>query len=338
MTAAAPLLSIKNLSVGYEQDARVYPILDDISFAIAEGEVFGLVGESGCGKSMTAMSILKLFDATQIKVGGGEIVFGGRDLLALDDAAMRGIRTREIAMIFQDPMTSLNPVYTVGEQIAEAVREHLHLSPRAAWGAAEDAIAAVGIPDPKHSAKKYPHQLSGGMRQRVMIAMALSCQPKLLIADEPTTALDVTVQHQIISLILQMQTQYKMAVLLITHDLGLVAETAARLGVMYAGNMVEIGDTASVFANPQHPYTQGLISCIPNLHTQQDELAAIDGSVPSLQEVRTGCLFAPRCPQRMAVCTTTQPSLAAAPSIATNHQSACWLHQPHPPNPTPAAP
>lgn len=315
------LLSIEHLSLACESEDDSFLILDDVSLQIKQGEFFGLVGESGCGKSMTAMSILKLFDKTQIKVRGGKVVFNNRDLLPLSEADMRTIRTNEIAMIFQDPMTSLNPVYTVGAQIVEALREHKPLSAREAWEQAEHAIATVGIPDPKHSAQKYPHQLSGGMRQRIMIAIALCCEPQLLIADEPTTALDVTVQQQIINLILELQEKYNMAVILITHDLGLIAETATRVGVMYAGNVVETASIHDIFTNPQHPYTQGLLQCIPKLHRKQTHLPIIQGAVPSLHTPRRGCLFAPRCEHRMNICDTQKPLLTNG-----KHASACWLH------------
>ncbi len=317
------LLSIKNLSLAYLSDGKEFQILDDVSLDLMEGEILGLVGESGCGKSMTAMSIMQLFDKSQIKIQSGSILFNNQNLVEFSDKQMRKIRTNQIAIIFQDPMTSLNPVYTVGQQIAESLKEHKNLSHKEALQEAVHHIETVGIPDPQKSAFKYPHQLSGGMRQRIMIAIALCCGPKLLIADEPTTALDVTVQHQILSLILELKKKYKMSVILITHDLGVLAETVNKVCVMYAGNIVESASVQTIFTNPLHPYTKGLMKCIPKLSGNQSKLEVITGNVPALQSTRKGCLFASRCSQKMDICTQKKPELL---QIHKNHKSACWLY------------
>ena len=316
------LLEIKNLHLAYQEKGVEYPILNGISLDVLEGEMLGLVGESGCGKSMTAMSIMRLFDKTQIKIQKGEILFKGKNLLNLSEKSMRKIRTKEIAIIFQDPMTSLNPVYNVGKQIIEAIKEHKKISQKEALQEAIHYIETVGIPDPEKSAMKYPHELSGGMRQRIMIAIALCCTPKLLIADEPTTALDVTVQHQIISLILELKEKFRMSVILITHDLGLIAETVSRLGVMYAGDLIEFAPTKKIFQNPLHPYTQGLIDCIPKIGSKKKKLQTIAGNVPPLKEREWGCSFVSRCPYKMDICSQQKPLLEKKHS---KHWSACWL-------------
>ena len=280
--------------------------VDGVSFHIEEGELLGLVGESGSGKSITALSILRLI-ALPGKIVGGSIRFKGEELTTASSERMREIRGNDIAMIFQDPMTSLNPVFTVGEQIAEALRLHRRLDRKAAWAAAIDAMKEVSIPSPERRANDYPHQLSGGMRQRVMIAMALACDPELLIADEPTTALDVTIQAQILELLDELRRTRKLAVLLITHDLGVVAETADRVCVMYTGKIVEESGVDEIFAKPKHPYTQGLLRSVPKL-TEHDierstRLKTIEGVVPSPTDLPPGCHFAPRCEFRMPRCT-----------------------------------
>ena len=299
------LLEVNNLQTQFPTRAGVVKAVNDVSFYINEGELLGLVGESGCGKSITALSVMRLIAAPG-KIVGGEIKFKGEELLKASDARMREIRGNDIAMIFQDPMTSLNPVYTVGEQIAEALRLHRNLDKKQAWAAAVDAMHEVAIPDPSRRVKDYPHQLSGGMRQRVMIAMALACNPELLIADEPTTALDVTIQAQILDLLNNLRETRKLAVLLITHDLGVVAEVADRVCVMYTGKIVEESGIDEIFENPKHPYTQGLLKSVPKLSAANLEkvtrLQTIEGTVPSPTNLPDGCHFAPRCAYRMNIC------------------------------------
>lgn len=300
------LLEVKNLQTHFPTRGGIVKSVNDVSFSIGEGELLGLVGESGCGKSITALSIMRLI-ASPGKIVGGSIKFKGEELTQATDARMREIRGDDISMIFQDPMTSLNPVYTVGEQIAEALRLHRKLDKKAAWNAAIDAMHEVAIPDPARRVKDYPHQLSGGMRQRVMIAMALACNPELLIADEPTTALDVTIQAQILDLLNVLRETRKLAVLLITHDLGVVAEVADRVCVMYTGKIVEQSGVDEIFVKPKHPYTQGLLKSVPKLAAHNIEkvarLQTIEGTVPSPNNLPDGCHFAPRCEFKMEQCT-----------------------------------
>jgi oligopeptide/dipeptide ABC transporter ATP-binding protein len=300
------LLEVKNLQTHFFTRAGLVRAVDGVSFQLGRGELLGLVGESGCGKSVTALSLMRLV-ASPGKIVGGEVLFDGVDLLQLSEPKMRAIRGDDVAMIFQDPMTSLNPVYTVGEQIAEALRLHRKLSRRQAREAAVEAMREVSIPDPARRADDYPHQLSGGMRQRVMIAMALACDPKLLIADEPTTALDVTIQAQILELLDGLRKTRELAVLLITHDLGVVAEVADRVAVMYTGRIVEASPVAELFARPKHPYTEGLLRSVPKLTAAEvqkvERLQTIEGTVPKLTDLPPGCHFAPRCPHRMPRCT-----------------------------------
>src|ERR1051325_4746882 len=300
------LLEVNNLRTHFPTRRGLVRAVDGVSFYLDRGELLGLVGESGCGKSMTALSVMRLI-APPGKIVEGEILFDGQDLLKLSDAEMRQMRGDDIAMIFQDPMTSLNPVFTVGEQIAEALRLHRNLSRKEARKAAVAAMREVAIPDPELRADDYPHQLSGGMRQRVMIAMALACDPKVLIADEPTTALDVTIQAQILELLDNLRKTRELAVLLITHDLGVVAEVADRVAVMYTGKIVEESPVAELFARPKHPYTEGLLRSVPKLtekHVAKAErLQTIEGTVPKPTNLPEGCHFAPRCTHRMPRCT-----------------------------------
>jgi len=299
------LLEVTGLSTHFPTREGLVRAVDDVSFYLDRGELLGLVGESGCGKSMTALSIMRLISPPG-KIVAGEILFDGRKLLQLSNAAMRDVRGNDIAMIFQDPMTSLNPVFTVGEQIAEALRLHRGLSRKGARLAAVAAMREVSIPDPALRADDYPHQLSGGMRQRVMIAMALACDPKLLIADEPTTALDVTIQAQILELLNNLQRNRDLAILLITHDLGVVAEVANRVAVMYTGKIVEESPVAELFARPKHPYTEGLLRSVPKLtaeHVAKSvRLQTIEGTVPRPTKLPPGCHFEPRCRYRMPRC------------------------------------
>ncbi|MBE7516399.1 MAG: ABC transporter ATP-binding protein [Chloracidobacterium sp.] len=301
-----PLLEIDELRTHFPTRAGLVRAVDGVSFSIEEGELLGLVGESGCGKSITAMSVLRLIYPPG-KIAGGSIKFKGEELTTASEDRMRSIRGDDIAMIFQDPMTSLNPVYTVGEQIAEAIRLHRHLDKKAAAAAAVEAMREVAIPAPEQRAGDYPHQLSGGMRQRIMIAMALACDPDLLIADEPTTALDVTIQAQILELLNELREKRKLSILLITHDLGVVAEVADRVCVMYTGKIVEESVVTELFAKPKHPYTQGLLRSVPKVSFSGagtiERLETIEGTVPSPTELPPGCHFAPRCRFRMERCT-----------------------------------
>jgi len=321
----APLLDIVDLKTYFHTDEGVAKSVDGVSFRAWPGETVGLVGESGCGKSVTALSIMRLIPVPPGRIESGAIVFDGEDLVRVPPARMREVRGGEIGMIFQEPMTSLNPVYTVGEQIAEAVRVHLRLPPRGARDRAVEMLAKVGIPSPERRVDDYPHQMSGGMRQRVMIAMALSCNPKLLIADEPTTALDVTIQAQILDLIRSLQRELGMAVLMITHDLGVVAETAHRVVVMYAGKIAETADVEELFARPRHPYTRGLFRSIPSIAGRTRRLETIEGTVPNPLEFPSGCKFHTRCRFATEHCKAHEPPLL---EIAPGHETACWLLDP----------
>jgi len=307
------LLQVKDLKTHFFTDAGVLPSVDGISFHINAGETLGIVGESGCGKSVTAMSILRLVPDPPGRIVGGEILFRGIDLCKLPLKNLRKIRGNDIAMIFQEPMTSLNPVYTVGNQIIEAIMLHQKKEPEQARNLAIAMLKQVGIPEPEIRIDEYPHQMSGGMKQRVMIAMALSCNPALLIADEPTTALDVTIQAQILELLARIQRERAMAVMLITHDLGVVAEVCQRVVVMYAGRVAETAPTASLFAKPSHPYTLGLMGSLPNRVPRGQRLPTISGSVPSPQNFPTGCRFRNRCQFATDICSTTPPEVQIAP-------------------------
>ena len=304
-----PLLSIEGLQTRFNSDGKTFLAVDDVSIAVDRGQVVGVVGESGCGKSVTALSVMGLIPDPPGRIVGGRIVFDGDDLLRKSEAEMRRIRGKRIGMIFQEPMTSLNPVFTVGDQIGEALRLHEGLDKKAARERAIDLLKQVGIPAPEDRVDRYPHEMSGGMRQRVMIAMALACNPDLLIADEPTTALDVTIQAQILDLIRRLQAERNMAVLLITHDLGVVAETCEHVVVMYAGRVVEQAPADELFAAPRHPYTAGLLRSMPGASTGSDRLRTIPGVVPSLAELPAGCRFRARCDRAVEVCARIDPEL-----------------------------
>ena len=320
--SAPKLLEVADLRTHFFTADGVTRAVDGVSFSIGAGETLGIVGESGCGKSVTALSILRLLPRRLARVVGGRIDFQGTDLLALPEPAMRDIRGNRIAMIFQEPMTSLNPVLSIGEQIAEALRIHQRLAPAAALARAGDMLELVRMADAKRQLAAYPHQLSGGMRQRAMIAMALACEPALLIADEPTTALDVTIQAQILSLMLELRARTGAAVLLITHDLGVVAETCQRVIVLYAGRVVEQATVEELFDRPAHPYTQGLLASRPARQAaRRRRLTEIPGMVPSLREPIIGCAFAPRCPMVVARCRQEAPLLAP---LSSGHDVACW--------------
>ncbi len=321
MSAAEPLLAIEELRTHFSTSEGTVHALEGVSFAIEAGETLGIVGESGCGKSVTALSVLRLLPPKGARVVSGRVLFEGRDLLALPEAEMRAIRGNRIAMIFQEPMTSLNPVHTIGAQIAEAVRIHQHLSLSAAQARAAEMLRLVRIPDAPRRLADYPHQFSGGMRQRAMIAMALACNPKLLIADEPTTALDVTTQAQILRLMLELKERIGAAIMLITHDLGVVAETCQRIIVMYAGRTVEEAPVIELFDRPAHPYTRGLLASIPHRSSSSSRLAEIPGTVPSLREPVVGCAFAPRCPIAIDRCRTEIPPMLA---LGPGHRAACF--------------
>jgi peptide/nickel transport system ATP-binding protein len=319
------VLDVKGLQTVFFTTSGLFRAVDDVSFHVRRGETLAIVGESGCGKSVSALSIMRLVPDPPGRIVGGEIVLEGTDLLALDEAEMRKIRGNRMSMIFQEPMTSLNPVIRIGDQISEAVRLHRAMSAKAAWEQAVEMLRLVRIPEPARRAQEYPHQLSGGMRQRAMIAMALACRPALLIADEPTTALDVTIQAQILALILDLQKELGMGLILITHDLGVVAQTAQRVIVMYAGRKVEEADVETLFANPRHPYTRGLMASIPAVPTQREKagarLAEIPGTVPSLVKLPQGCAFAPRCPLAVERCRDKYPPLE---NFGGKHWAACW--------------
>jgi peptide/nickel transport system ATP-binding protein len=324
---AERLLDVKNLKTYFFTDEGVVRAVDGIDLHIDKGETLGVVGESGCGKSVTALSIMRLIPQPPGKITEGRIQYDGADLVTLPPARMRKIRGKEISMIFQEPMTSLNPVFTVGEQIAEAIRLHEGLGRREATAKTVEMLRLVHIPNADRRVKEYPHQLSGGMRQRVMIAMALSCNPKLLIADEPTTALDVTIQAQILELLNELKAKLRMAVMLITHDMGVIAETAQRVVVMYAAKVAEEAPVGDLFKEPLHPYTQGLLRSIPRIDlaaTEKRRLEAIGGTVPTLRgDIPPGCRFAPRCPFVKAVCSEKDPVIK---EVKAGHKVSCWLY------------
>jgi peptide/nickel transport system ATP-binding protein len=319
---AEPVLEVEDLQTFFYTRRGLVRAVDRVSFAVGAGETLAIVGESGCGKSITALSVMGLVPSPPGRIVGGSVRLRGRDLLRLDAEAMRRVRGNEISMIFQEPMTSLNPVLTIGDQIAEALTLHQDLSRAAARDRAVEMLRLVRIPEPERRAREYPHQLSGGMRQRAMIAMALSCDPKVLIADEPTTALDVTIQAQILELVLELQERLGTAVVLITHDLGVVAETARRVVVLYAGRMVEEAEVTALFDGPLHPYTRGLLGSIPRLDEAEGaRLQEIPGMVPALDALPEGCAFAPRCAMATERCRAEAPPWR---EMRPGHWSACW--------------
>ena len=323
MSSATPLLSVRGLKIEFGTDQGPAKAVDDLSFDLSAGEVLGIVGESGSGKSVTALSIMGLLPVPPGRVTGGQILFEGSDLLRKSPSEMRKIRGNEISMIFQEPMTSLNPVFTIGDQLTEAVRWHERVGEAAARDRAIEMLNKVGIPSAERRLQDYPHQLSGGMRQRVMIAMALSCNPKLLLADEPTTALDVTIQAQILDLLRALQEEFRMAVIIITHNLGVVAEFADRVLVMYAGRTVEQASVDGVFDRPAHPYSEGLLASIPDLDADVHRLTAIPGTLPNPHELPAGCRFQPRCGYAREECAAGLPPLIG---VAPGHLAACIRH------------
>ncbi len=316
------LLEVSGLRTSFKlEDGSEFAAVDGVSFSVESGRTLGIVGESGCGKSVTSLSIMGLLPKGQGRITAGSICFEGRDLATLKPAEMRALRGNRMAMIFQEPMTSLNPAFTIGDQLIEGIRCHSDLGPAQAREHAIDMLRRVRIPSPEQRIDEYPHKLSGGMRQRVMIAMALSCEPKLLIADEPTTALDVTIQAQVLDLMRTLREETGTAIILITHDLGVIAELADDVLVMYSGRIVEKATVERLFAQPQHPYTIGLLGSIPRLHLEQDRLNAIEGQVPTPISVLQGCHFAPRCPFAVATCRQNSPPLT---DLGDGHEAACW--------------
>ena len=319
----ATLLSVKNLKTHFYSAGRTIRALDGVSFDIEEGGVFGLVGETGCGKSVTALSILRLIPYPPGKIVGGEIHFRGKNLLGLSEEEVRSVRGKEISMIFQEPMTSLNPVFRIGDQMTEVIMLHQGLRKSHAFGKAVGMLELVNMPEAQKVMKQFPHQLSGGMRQRAMIAMELSCRPFLLIADEPTTALDVTIQAQILRLIKEMKKEFHISILLITHDLGVIAEMCDQVAVMYAGSIVEQAPVEEIFEDPKHPYTKGLWGAIPRIDDEKEVLAVIPGTVPDLSHPPVGCKFNPRCSHRFDPCDRIPPPLS---QVSPGHFVACFLY------------
>ena len=315
------LLEVRDLRTHFRTDEGEFAAVDGVSFALDAGRTLGLVGESGCGKSVTSLSIMGLVPQPPGRIAGGQILYEGEDVLRMPASELRELRGNRISMIFQEPMTSLNPAFTVGEQIAEAILRHRKVSRAEAAEQTLAMLRRVRIPSPEQRYRDYPHRLSGGMRQRVMIAMALALSPRLLIADEPTTALDVTIQAQILELMRALREETGTAIILITHDLGVIAEVADEVAVMYAGRIVERAPVAALFGEPQHPYTIGLLGSIPQLHLTQDRLAAIEGQVPTARTPVTGCRFHPRCPFAVERCRQEEPSLAP---VDPRHDAACW--------------
>ena len=318
-----PLLEIKNLKTHFFTDQGTARAVDNVDLLLSRGETMAVVGESGCGKTMLALSILRLVPDPPGRIVAGKILFDGQDLLSLSERQMRTIRGNRISMIFQEPMTSLNPAFKIGEQVAEVIRLHQGKNKKEAMAMAEEMLGMVGIPSPKERINSYPHEMSGGMRQRVIIAEALACNPDLILADEPTTALDVTIQAQILELMLKLKERKNSSILLITHDLGIVAQTCARAAVMYAGKIVEESPVAPLFENPLHPYTQGLLHSIPRLDKQGERLIPIQGMVPSLIDLPQGCGFHPRCPRAFDQCRVEPPTLV---EVEKGRRVRCWLY------------
>ncbi|ASS66742.1 MULTISPECIES: ABC transporter ATP-binding protein [unclassified Paenibacillus] len=324
---ARKILEVNEMSAGFLVNKEILKATDRISFSVEEGQTLCIVGESGSGKSVTSLAVMRLIDYAGGMILEGDIKFNGEVLSEKDQDEMRRIRGNQIAMIFQDPMSSLNPVFTVGEQIAESLRLHQRKSPKDAMKMAVDLLREVGIPSPEVRARQYPHELSGGMCQRVVIAIALACRPELLIADEPTTALDVTVQAQILDLLKQLQKETGMSVVLITHDMGVAAEVADRIVVMYAGGIMEEGSVEEIFSKPSHPYTVGLLKSIPGFEAKTDEeLYTIKGNIPRINQLPGGCRFHPRCPHAMDICRREEPGFF---QLGNDHKAACWLFEEH---------
>lgn len=318
------LLEVKNLKTYFHSDRSVVRAADDVSFYVNEGETLGIVGESGCGKSITCMSVVRLVETPPGKYEGGEIIFNGEDMLKVSDTRIREIRGNDISFIFQEPMTSLNPVFKIGRQISETMMLHRNMSKNEAYKESIKMLDTVKIPNPERVVDEYPFALSGGMRQRAMIAMALACQPKLLIADEPTTALDVTIQAQVLDLMNELKQKMNTSIIFITHDLGVIAEMSDRVMVMYAGKVVEVAETIDIFKNPKHPYTIGLIGSKPDMGTESSRLHVIPGNVPDLSNVPTGCPFHTRCGHSMDICRETFPGETI---LEGEHRIACWLYK-----------
>ena len=316
------LLELNDLKTYFFTSRGVVKAVDGVSFTIKEAETLGLVGESGCGKTITCLSILRLVPAPAGRIVGGEIIFEGENLLSMSEKEMRNIRGRKISMILQDPMVSLNPVFTVGDQVAEPVRIHQKLTPRLVWEKVKEMLTLVRIPSPEVRMKEYPHQMSGGMRQRIVGAMVLSCQPRLLIADEPTTSLDVTIQAQFLKLLKEIQQQQNLAMIMVTHDLGIVAKVCDRVAVMYAGKIVEIGGVRDIFYSPAHPYTKALLGSLPKMDVKKERLYTIEGQPPELHDLPPGCSFSPRCPHVEEICKQEYPPQSI---IKDGHLVNCWL-------------
>ena len=316
------VLEVKDLKTYFFTSRGVVKAVDGVNFTIKERETLGLVGESGCGKTITCLSILRLVPAPAGRTVGGEIIFEGQDLLSKSEGEMRNIRGSKISMILQDPMVSLNPLYTTGDQVAEPVKIHQKLTPQLAWEKAKEMLSRVKIPSPEVRMKDYPHQMSGGMRQRVVGAMVLSCQPRLLIADEPTTSLDVTIQAQFLKLLKELQQQQNFAMIMVTHDLGIVAKVCDRVAVMYAGKIIENGDVREIFYHPAHPYTKALLGSLPKMDVKEEKLYTIEGQPPELHDLPPGCRFSPRCPSVMEICRKEYPPQF---TIKDSHLVRCWL-------------